>query len=77
MQTETNGRITAQDLYRLERISGCEISPDGKHVAYAVERVDQEMEEEVLQLVDRTNKQWSAPAVHQRRPTRHQSSMVA
>ena len=54
MQTETNGRITAQDLYRLERISGCEISPDGKHVAYAVERVDRETEKKYSNL-------WIAP----------------
>ena len=54
MQTEIKGRITAQDLYRLERISGCEISPDGRHVVYTVERVDRKTEKKYSNL-------WIAP----------------
>ncbi len=50
MQADTNGRISAEDLYRLDRIAGCEISPDGRHVAYCVERVDRETEKKFSNL---------------------------
>ena len=32
--------ITAEDLYQFNLISGTRISPDGRHVVYAVHRVD-------------------------------------
>lgn len=34
-------RITAEDLYRMQLISNPRISPDGGHVVYQVERIDQ------------------------------------
>ncbi len=36
--------ITAEDLYNFEIINGCEISPDGKYVAFTVQRVDKKTE---------------------------------
>lgn len=32
--------ITAQDLYQFELINGVRISPDGKYVVYAQQRID-------------------------------------
>jgi len=43
-------RITAEDLYRLRLISDCRISPDGKHVVYAVSRVDRKTEKKYSNL---------------------------
>ena len=37
-------RISAEDLYRLQVISGCEISPDGAHVVFSLQRVDRKSE---------------------------------
>jgi len=36
--------ISAEDLYGFEIINGCEISPDGRHVVFAVSRVDKKTE---------------------------------
>lgn len=36
--------ITAEDLYNFEIINGCKISPNGKYVAFAVQRVDKKTE---------------------------------
>jgi dipeptidyl aminopeptidase/acylaminoacyl peptidase len=36
--------ITAEDFYKFEIINGCEISPDGKNIAFAVQRVDEKTE---------------------------------
>ena len=36
--------VKAEDLYRLRQITGCDVSPDGKHVAYTLRRVDPETE---------------------------------
>ncbi len=36
--------ITAEDLYNFEIINGCEISADGKHVVFSVQRVDKKTE---------------------------------
>lgn len=44
MPTGTKGRITADDLYKLQEISGSELSPDGKYVAYAMRRIDNKTE---------------------------------
>jgi len=42
--TDEKRLITAEDLYKFELISGIEISPNGKHVIYAQQRVDQKTE---------------------------------
>jgi len=46
--------ITAEDLYKFELISAPRISPDGKHVIYAQQRVDVETEKKFCNL-------WIAP----------------
>jgi len=43
-------RITAEDLYNLRVINEAEISPDGKHVVYTVQRVDEETEKKYANL---------------------------
>ncbi len=43
-------RIKASDLYRIRQISHPEISPDGKHVVYAVQRVDRQTEKKYTNL---------------------------
>ena len=48
--TEVKPTITAEDLYKFELISGLEISPDGKHVIYAQQRVDQKTEKKFSNL---------------------------
>ena len=47
---ENKRRITADDLYKFELISGFQISPDGKNVVYAVQRVDQKTEKKFSNL---------------------------
>lgn len=42
--------ISAEDLYRLQPVSGCELSPDGTAVVYAVNRVDAENEKKYANL---------------------------
>ena len=42
--------ITAEDLYNLRLVSDCRISPDGKHVIYAVQRVDRKTEKKYTNL---------------------------
>jgi dipeptidyl aminopeptidase/acylaminoacyl peptidase len=37
-------RITAEDLYKLKLITACEISPDGRHVVFGIQRVDRKTE---------------------------------
>ena len=48
--TEEKRLITAEDLYDFELISGFEISPDGKWVIYAQQRVDQKTEKKYSNL---------------------------
>ncbi len=48
--TEEKRRITAEDLYKFELISGFELSPDGKYVVYALQRVDQKSEKKFSNL---------------------------
>ncbi len=48
--TKEKQLITAEDLYKFELISGFEISPDGKHVIYALQRVDQKTEKKFSNL---------------------------
>ncbi len=43
-------RIAAEDLYRLRLVSGCEISPDGRHVIFEVLRVDRKSEKRLSNL---------------------------
>jgi len=42
--------ITAEDLYRFQLITDCRISPDGKHVVFAVQRVDKKAEKKYSNL---------------------------
>ncbi|MEM7118341.1 MAG: S9 family peptidase [Chloroflexota bacterium] len=46
--------VQAEDLYRLQPVSSCEISPDGTAVVYSVQRVDPETEKKFSNL-------WLAP----------------
>ena len=46
--------IRARDLYRLETVTYAELSPDGKHVVYAVQEVDPETQKKIAHL-------WIAP----------------
>lgn len=50
----TKGRITAEDLYKIELISKPRISPDGKWVVYGKKRVQQKTEKKFANL-------WLAP----------------
>jgi len=47
--------ITAEDLYNLQLILGCTISPDGNHIAFSVQRVDKKAEKRYSNL-------WMVPA---------------
>jgi dipeptidyl aminopeptidase/acylaminoacyl peptidase len=42
--------ISAQDLYKIQLISNVRISPDGEHVVYTVQRVDQKTEKKYSNL---------------------------
>jgi len=42
--------IAAEDLYRLQVLSDVRLSPDGKHVVYALQRVDRKTEKKVANL---------------------------
>ena len=42
--------MEAEDLYRLQLIEGCEISPDGRYVIYGVRRVDKQSEKKYANL---------------------------
>lgn len=42
--------ITAEDLYRLQLLTDCRISPDGRHVVFCVQRVDQKTEKKYSNL---------------------------
>ncbi len=42
--------ITAEDLYRLELITDSQISPDGRHVIFSVQRVDKKTEKKFSNL---------------------------
>ena len=48
--TEKKRMITAEDLYKFELISSLEIAPDGRHVIYAQQRVDQKTEKKFSNL---------------------------
>ena len=42
--------VTAADLYRYELITDAQISPDGRHAVYAVQRVDPKTEKRYSNL---------------------------
>jgi dipeptidyl aminopeptidase/acylaminoacyl peptidase len=42
--------MRAEDLYRFQLVSGCELSPDGAHVAYSLQRVDRKSEKKYSNL---------------------------
>ena len=42
--------ITAEDLYKIETISGIRLSPDGKYVVYASQRIDRKTEKKYTNL---------------------------
>ena len=48
--SEKKRRITAEDLYQLEQVTHAEIAPDGEHVIYAVQWVDEETEKKYANL---------------------------
>ncbi|MBS3753794.1 MAG: PD40 domain-containing protein, partial [Anaerolineales bacterium] len=55
MAEQEKRRITAEDLYKFQLVTEAEISPDGAHVAYSVQRVDEENEKKYANL-------WVVPA---------------
>jgi len=50
MSTTKKRTITAEDLYQFQLISGCEISPDGRHVVFCLQRVDPKSHKESSNL---------------------------
>ncbi|MBN1947477.1 MAG: S9 family peptidase [Bradymonadales bacterium] len=42
--------ITAEDLYRIPLLQDCQISPDGKYVAYGLQRIDRKTEKRYANL---------------------------
>jgi dipeptidyl aminopeptidase/acylaminoacyl peptidase len=50
MSTPRKRRITAEDLYRFQLISGCQISPDGEHVVFCVQRADRRTQKKYANL---------------------------
>ncbi len=50
MTPTTKRPITAQNLYQIQQISGARIAPDGRHVIYAVQRVDKKTEKKFANL---------------------------
>ncbi len=50
MAAAQKSRITAEDLYRFELITDARISPDGKFIVYAVQRVDKKTEKKYSNL---------------------------
>jgi dipeptidyl aminopeptidase/acylaminoacyl peptidase len=50
MPEQIKRAIEAEDLYRLQLVSDCQISPDGRQVVFCVERVDGEKEKKYTSL---------------------------
>lgn len=42
--------ISAEDLYRFDQLSGVNISPDGNHIIYSVQRIDRKKEKKYTNL---------------------------
>ena len=55
MSEKVKRTITAEDLYQFQLIFGCEISPDGQHVVFCLQRVDPKTHKESSNL-------WVVPA---------------
>ncbi len=54
MTTNEKRTITAEDLYRFRLVTDCDLSPDGRHVVFSVQRVEEETEKKYTNL-------WIAP----------------
>src|SRR5262245_23154045 len=54
MATQKKRRITAEALYQFQIVFDCQISPDGRHIAFGVQRVDKKTEKKYTNL-------WLAP----------------
>ena len=54
MPAQKKRGISAEDLYRFQLITDCQISPDGRHVIFCVQRVDRKTEKRYSNL-------WIAP----------------
>ena len=50
MTTQERRTITAEDLYRFRLVNDCDLSPDGRHVVFSVQRVDEETEKKYTNL---------------------------
>jgi dipeptidyl aminopeptidase/acylaminoacyl peptidase len=50
MSNQEKRRITAEDLYKFRLINEAEISPDGEHVVYSIQWVDQKKEKKYTNL---------------------------
>lgn len=50
MPGRSTRRIRAEDLYRFRLVGGCELSPDGGHVVYSLQRVDKKSEKKYSNL---------------------------
>jgi dipeptidyl aminopeptidase/acylaminoacyl peptidase len=50
MRVPIKRHITAEDLYRFQLISSCEISPHGEHVVFCLQRVDKKTEKKYSNL---------------------------
>ena len=50
MTKQEKRRITAEDLYKFQLVTEAEISPDGSHVVYSIQRVDPKTEKKYTNL---------------------------
>ena len=50
MTSQERRAITAEDLYRFHLVTDCDLSPDGRHVVFSVQRVDKETEKKYTNL---------------------------
>lgn len=50
MNQKQKRTITADDLYQIKVISGCQISPDGENIVYGLQTVDRESEKKFMNL---------------------------
>ena len=50
MKAQKKHLITAEDLYRFQLITACEISPDGEQIVFCIQRVDKETERKYSNL---------------------------
>jgi dipeptidyl aminopeptidase/acylaminoacyl peptidase len=50
MPTRKKRHITAEDLYQFRVVSDCQISPDGRHILFAVQQVERKTEKKYTNL---------------------------